>query len=532
MKNLQLYRVGRLGLTLLLLLSLTWLALPTRTAQAASISEGFDSGIPAGWVRRNRSNPLGLGSWYQCNTSGSVITLGFYGGDGSCVVADNRSTTGSTGTISNWLISPLITTLKNGDVISFYTRTVAHDPFYPDRLQVYVSTNGSCSPGTTSTSTGDFTKILFDINPGLEPDVYPNYWFGYTVTLSGITGTVSGCVGFRYYVTNAGPSGGNGYIIGLDEFRYQDSTQATQTRTPTLTATFTPSRTPTFTPSPTPTKTYTPSPTVTPRPPQQDTIGVYLNGTWYLRNSNSSGPQDYLVNFSPGQDPRPLVGDWNGDGVDTVGVFDNVTGVFYLSDSNAAPAINYSVVFGNPGDMPLHGRWVKSAAHDGLGVYRPTNGIIYLRNDLTTGFSDFYQVLGNPGDAGVAGDWDGDYVETVGVYRPSNQTWYMANANGNGIVFSDIDFVWVSTSRVVSGDWVGDGITRVGYLTETGNFALHGANTGAAQDNVFPFGPASANAYPVAGHWFAAAKPPQPGAINQQFPPTRNGNPVDPGRGD
>ena len=51
-----------------------------------------------------------------------------------------------------------------------------------------------------------------------------------------------------------------------------------------------------------------------------DTIGVFRNGTWFLRNSNDPGPVD--VAFSWGARSQiPVVGDWNGDGTDTIGVY-------------------------------------------------------------------------------------------------------------------------------------------------------------------------------------------------------------------
>lgn len=530
MRKTNLRRLGRLALTIVLLFTIAYLGLPTRVAQAVTIAEGFNSGVPAGWTRTNLSSPLGASQWVQCGTNGSTILQGFLGGSNSCVSVDYNSTTGSTGTISNWLITPLITTLKNNDIITFYTRTAIGSQ-NPDRIQVRLSTNGACSPGTTQTSVGDFSRLLVEINPAQTTSTYPESWTGYSATLTSITGTVSGCVGFRYFLTNAGPTGINGNIIAVDEFRYQDSSIPTPTRTATITPSPSPTRTPTPTATFTPSNTFTPSATFTLLPPHQDTIGVFKNGSWFLRNSNSAGAQDIFVSFNPGAQNLPVVGDWNGDGVDTVGIYDNFNGVFYLSDSNITPAINYTAVFGNPADTPLHGRWYNGALHDGIGVYRNNNGIIYLKNEITTGTDNFYLVLGNPGDVGIAGDWNYDGVDTVGVYRPGNQTWYLSNVNGNGITFSDIAFEWLSTNRIVAGDWNADGIMTVGYLTTNGVFSLHSANTTGAADNNFPFGPS--DAYPVAGKWIAGSQPQKPGSsVLGNIPGTLRPNGGNPGGGD
>ena len=59
------------------------------------------------------------------------------------------------------------------------------------------------------------------------------------------------------------------------------------------------------------------------------TTGVFrpTDGHIFLKNSNSSGFADVDIVFgSPGD--KPVAGDWNGDGRDTIGIFRN--GVFFL----------------------------------------------------------------------------------------------------------------------------------------------------------------------------------------------------------
>jgi len=312
---------------------------------------------------------------------------------------------------------------------------------------------------------------------------------------------------------------------------------ATATFTPSHTATFTltPSNTPTvtFTPSNTATATFTPSNTATntPVPLHPDTIGVYKAGAWYLRNTNNAGPQDIFALFGGDLSDLPSVGDWNGDGVDTIGIYRNSTGFFFLSDSNTTPAVNYTVLFGNPGDTPFAGKWTADMTHDGLGVYRNSNGILYQKKDLTTGFSDYFAIFGNPGDQGVGGDWDGDGFDSVGIYRSADLKWYLSNnSTPSGITFSDIDFDWtIGGNAPVVGDWDGDGDSTVGYLTAAGVFALHPNNATAGTDNVFTFGPTAG--LPVAGKWVAASKPALGGVIGGQ-PGSSGNNSVDNGSAD
>jgi hypothetical protein len=243
--------------------------------------------------------------------------------------------------------------------------------------------------------------------------------------------------------------------------------------------------------------------TATPNPARPDTIGVYRNGIWFLRNTNTGGAPDLTVNFGSAQH-LPVVGDWNGDGIDTLGVYNTALGTFSLSDSNTAPTVSYGFVLGNPGDTPIAGRWDASMTHDGTGVYRPSNGILYQKRDLTSGVADFFAIFGNPGDYGVAGDWDGNGYDSVGIYRPGGNHWYLTN-NGNptGITYSDIDFIWAIGSAVpVVGAWSGSKVTTVGAFIG-GQFTLHSANAANGSDTVFAFGQSGDR--PVAGKWVAAS---------------------------
>ncbi len=235
------------------------------------------------------------------------------------------------------------------------------------------------------------------------------------------------------------------------------------------------------------------------------TAGVFFNGVFYLRNSNSAGPADIITAFGSAS-MLPVTGDWNGDGVDSIGVYDSSTGVFFLSNSNTTPAVNYNFVLGNPGDTPIAGKWDNTMSAAGAGVFRPSNGLIYVKRNLVTGFADYTMVLGNPGDAAVSGDWDGNGFASIGVFRPSQARFYLSNTVTNGIVFGDFSFVFgTSTSKPVAGDWTGVGAAHVGIFLN-GAFYLRNAFTTGPADIAFFFGPAAG--YPIAGRWIAGPVPP------------------------
>jgi subtilisin-like proprotein convertase family protein len=183
------------------------------------IQEGFTTVLPTGWARQNLSSPLGAQNWGQ----GLTAVFNSFNGAATAYAHNNFNATTGDNTISSWMFTPTVN-IKNGDVISFYTRT--QDPAanggltFPDRLELRMSTNGaSVNAGTTNLSVGDFTTLILTVNPTLTNTGYPFTWTQYTATISGVTGTVSGRFAFRYFVTNGG-SGANSDNIGVDQVEY------------------------------------------------------------------------------------------------------------------------------------------------------------------------------------------------------------------------------------------------------------------------------------------------------------------------
>lgn len=194
-------------------------------AQAATFSEGFESGTtPTGWQVVNLSSPLGTQSWSQGSAEDGFSAQA---GTPNSFFAANFQDGAGLATISDWLITPRQTSLSSTDVLEFWTRTMTYGPtdtVYPDRLEVRMSTNGSCNPGATADGVGDFTTVLGTINPTLTVDGYPQAWTKYSMPLTGLgTTNVSGCVALRYYVTNGGPSGDNSLYIGIDSVAFTDN---------------------------------------------------------------------------------------------------------------------------------------------------------------------------------------------------------------------------------------------------------------------------------------------------------------------
>ena len=193
-----------------------------------------------------------------------------------------------------------------------------------------------------------------------------------------------------------------------------------------------------------------------------DTPGLYRqsDGFAYLRNSNTQGNADRTFFFgNPGD--IPLAGDFNGDGCDTLSIYRPSEARFYIinalgKDGGGLGAADYSFLFGDAGDKPVVGDWDGDGI-DEIGLHRESSGFFYYRDSLTTGIAAGQFYFGDPGDRFVAGDWGFvDGVDTPGLFRPSNQVFYFRHDLTQGNADSQ------ST-------WAGAGS---GWLPVAGDFAL------------------------------------------------------------
>lgn len=194
--------------------------------------------------------------------------------------------------------------------------------------------------------------------------------------------------------------------------------------------------------------------------------GVYRpsDATFYLKRTNESGVADVAITYGiPGD--RPITGDWDGDGVDTVGVYRD--GVFYLRNSNMSGFADVVVPFGVPDDTPVAGDWDGDGI-DTIGVYR--NGVFFLRNANTPGPADLVFAFGLPGDTPIARDWTGKGYDSVGVYRPVESTsscFFVQNTDANNDTVAGVPLCpGIPSGPAVVGDWDNDGKDVVGIYRD------------------------------------------------------------------
>ena len=226
-----------------------------------------------------------------------------------------------------------------------------------------------------------------------------------------------------------------------------------------------------------------------------DTTGVFRpsNGLLYLKNKNESGFADAALNYGlPGD--YPVVGDWDGNGTVTIGIYRN--GSFFLRNSNTLGFAEIVFPFGQPGDQPIAGDWNGDGV-DTIGVLHPSNGHFLLRNSNTEGSSEMDFYLGNPGDVGVAGDWNGDGKDSTGVFRPSNGVIFLKDTNDTGFADYALNY-GLPGDQPVMGDWNNDGQDTIG-IYRNGSFYLRNENTNGFAELVFGLG--NPGDMPIAGNW-------------------------------
>ena len=226
-----------------------------------------------------------------------------------------------------------------------------------------------------------------------------------------------------------------------------------------------------------------------------DTTGVFRpsNGLLYLKNTNDTGFADVALNYGiPGD--YPVVGDWDGNGTTTIGVYRN--GAFYLRNENTIGFAEIVFPFGQPGDQPIAGDWDGDGV-DTIGVIRPSLSQFFLRNSNDAGPADMTFVLGNPGDVGVAGDWNGDGLDSTGVFRPSNGIIYLKDQNTTGFADYALNY-GIPGDKPVTGDWNNDGVDTIGVY-RNGLFYLRNENTIGFAEIIFGLG--NPGDMPIAGNW-------------------------------
>ena len=214
---------------------------------------------------------------------------------------------------------------------------------------------------------------------------------------------------------------------------------------------------------------------------------VYSDANWHLRNSQTTGLATTTFSYGVAGD-QFISCDWNGDLIDSPGIFRN--GAWFLKNSNSAGAPNITFSFGQAGDIAVCGDWNRDFT-DTIGIFR--NGTWYLKNTNSAGAPDLTFSFGQAGDIPLAGDWNGDSFDSIGHFRSG--TWFLRNSNGAGA--PDFTFSYGLGSDIpVVGDWDGNGTYTPGLLRGV-TWYLRNSNSAGSPNTTFNFPQAPPTATPT-----------------------------------
>ncbi|TVR20789.1 MAG: CAP domain-containing protein [Nitriliruptor sp.] len=213
-----------------------------------------------------------------------------------------------------------------------------------------------------------------------------------------------------------------------------------------------------------------------------ETPGWFENGRWRLSNG-LEGAIDLVFDYGRAGD-LPVVGDWNGSGQDTVGVVRDDT--WLLRDDLSGGAAHRSFRYGRVtrGDVPIVGNW-NGDRHDTIGIIR--DGEWHLRHSLSGGPGQTVFTYGRltRGDIALIGDWNADGRDTVGIVRDGE--WHLRNSLSGGP--GQIVFTYGRVLRgdvPVIGDWNGTGRSGVGIVRDA-DWHLRNTLSGGPAEHVVRF---------------------------------------------
>ncbi|MBI5929657.1 MAG: S8 family serine peptidase [Chloroflexi bacterium] len=185
-----------------------------------------------------------------------------------------------------------------------------------------------------------------------------------------------------------------------------------------------------------------------------------------------------------------VMGDWNGDGQKTPGVY--VSGAFYFTNGIGYTGTWTSIWIGLVGRPAVAGRFDNSAANDCIGAVDSANfppyGIayaMYFTCNLTSGPTppltfQWLSVLlpdsqGHTGTAQfVAGDWNSDGVESIAIRRTNYIAYTNVPPTTLESAFDQAQYFGtpsaVSYGTLVAGDWDSDRVDSFGLVYSNGAF--------------------------------------------------------------
>ena len=221
-------------------------------------------------------------------------------------------------------------------------------------------------------------------------------------------------------------------------------------------------------------------------------VAVYKDGQWYvdLNGNGKWDTGDMWLRLGSKLD-RPVVGDWDGDGKDDVGIF----GPQWQRD---AEAIVHDP--GLPDPANARRRSVTSTVSNRKPLEdKPRYLVRGDQGEMRADAIDHVFRYGEQPDTPLAGDWNGDGIDSIATFRA-----------GSWMLDVDADGRWTKDDKKhqfgdagdepVVGDWNGDGIDDLGVIRgDVWIIDSDGDRKLTGNDKQIPLAKPSDDALPVVG---------------------------------
>ena len=147
------------------------------------------------------------------------------------------------------------------------------------------------------------------------------------------------------------------------------------------------------------------------------------DGYRYLKASEAGKTRadliDHVFHYGHGRD-IPVSGDWNGDGINAIGIFRDGKWMLDSNGDGRHSAGDAVVSYGKAGDVPVVGDFDGDGI-DNIGIYRAGLWILDFNGNREMDAHDRVFELGAAADQPVVGDWDGDGTDDPGLYRETTE---------------------------------------------------------------------------------------------------------------
>ncbi|MBN1673309.1 MAG: hypothetical protein JXR37_19845, partial [Kiritimatiellae bacterium] len=196
-------------------------------------------------------------------------------------------------------------------------------------------------------------------------------------------------------------------------------------------------------------------------------------GWWHILKSTTGQPYEFQYG---GNGPKPVPGDYDGDGIQDLAVYNQANGTWYILQSTAGERIQgfgWSEANPVPADYDGDGR-------TDIAVYHPAAGQWYLLKS-TEGFETF--AYGWAGPVPVPADYDGDGRADPAVYHQAAGRWYLRRS---ALGHVEIDFGW-SAAAPVPADYDGDLHADIAVYHEAGKTWYILASSEGFSSTNFPY---------------------------------------------